>query len=141
MRFGRRQHPDRVLPVEITPMIDVVFLLIIFFMTTAQFAKITRAEIDLPRERGEQETEPDEAGVIVNITSKGTIIVADETLTLEGLEDRLAATIGNAPDQSARAVKLLLRADRDADSARLNEVITLLQGMGLSAARVATEVP
>ncbi len=44
MKFGRTPHAERTLPVDLTPMIDVVFLLIIFFMVTAQFARITRAE-------------------------------------------------------------------------------------------------
>ena len=38
MRFGKRAQSERVRSIEITPMIDVVFLLIIFFMTTARFA-------------------------------------------------------------------------------------------------------
>lgn len=122
-------------------MIDVVFLLIIFFMTTAQYAKITRAEVDLPRERGEQETEPDEAGMIINVTRDGEILVADDTLTLAELEERVRAHITGLRDQNDGDAKLLLRADRNADTARLNAVVTLLQRSGLPAARVATEVP
>ena len=49
-RGADRRH----LAVEITPMIDVVFLLIIFFMVTARFARDTRAELNLPQEKGEQ---------------------------------------------------------------------------------------
>ncbi|MCH8037092.1 MAG: biopolymer transporter ExbD, partial [Proteobacteria bacterium] len=38
-----------------TPMIDVVFQLMIFFMYTAQFAQVTRTAIDLPDEAGEEQ--------------------------------------------------------------------------------------
>ncbi len=48
MRFGAARHTERGVAVDLTPMIDVVFLLIIFFMTTAQFARLTRADVELP---------------------------------------------------------------------------------------------
>jgi biopolymer transport protein ExbD len=53
VKFGwARQRRDSI-TVDITPMIDVVFLLIIFFMTTAQYALLTRTELNLPKEKGE----------------------------------------------------------------------------------------
>ena len=72
-RGARVQH---MIALEITPMIDVVFLLIVFFMTTAQFARVTRTELDLPLEQGEQEEQPEEAGFVVNINADGSIILA-----------------------------------------------------------------
>lgn len=126
--------------IEITPMIDVVFLLIIFFMTTAQFARMTRAEVNLPREQGEQEQEPEEAGIVVNLTADGTIIVAGQTFTLDALDDFIAAEL--ARDTALTGpTKLLIRADRNADSTHLNQLITKLQSRGIDAARLATEVP
>ena len=80
MKFSSPKYRSRSVSVEITPMIDVVFLLIIFFMTTARFARLTRAEIDLPIEKGEQYEAPDEAGLIINITREGAIIVSDRTV-------------------------------------------------------------
>ncbi|MEC9372838.1 MAG: biopolymer transporter ExbD, partial [Planctomycetota bacterium] len=52
MSFAPDHRGERIPDIDITAMIDVVFLLIIFFMTTAQFVKMTRAEVDLPRETG-----------------------------------------------------------------------------------------
>ncbi|MHC5008616.1 MAG: ExbD/TolR family protein, partial [Planctomycetota bacterium] len=42
MKFGWVRQRRDTIAVDITPMIDVVFLLIIFFMTTAQYALLTR---------------------------------------------------------------------------------------------------
>ena len=86
MRFVTARERSRTLHIEITPMIDVVFLLIIFFMTTAQFARMTRAELALPIEPGEQERAPEEAGLVINLTQAGEIIVSDQTLDLAQLE-------------------------------------------------------
>ena len=50
MRFDARRRKSRLLPVDMTPMIDIVFQLLIFFLTTAQLAQFSRAEMDLPEE-------------------------------------------------------------------------------------------
>jgi biopolymer transport protein ExbD len=141
MRIGKRSHAERVLPFELTPMIDVVFLLIIFFMTTAKFARDTRADVDLPRESGEQLEQSEEAGIIVNIDAAGAIIVSQQTVTVDELASIVRAAIDRSVGRDAEQVKVTLRADRNADSTRLNEVVARLQRMGIGAARFATEVP
>jgi biopolymer transport protein ExbD len=141
VRFARAKHPDRFSKVELTPMIDVVFLLIIFFMTTAQFARLTRADVELPIEKGEQEEIPDEAGLVINITREGEIIISDVTVALDDLDAIVADELRRSTHRDARRLKLLLRADRGASAASLNDVIARLRGMGVGAARLATEVP
>ena len=141
MKFVTARERNRSLHIEITPMIDVVFLLIIFFMTTAQFARMTRAELALPLEPGEQERAPGEAGLVINLTRAGEIIVSDQTLDLAELEQLVRQEIQLHSDRPTRQLKLLIRADKNANSARLNEVVRLLQGMDIGHARLATEVP
>lgn len=140
MNFGGKTRGGRMLIVEITPMIDVVFLLIIFFMTTAQFARMTRADVELPRERGEQEERPDEAGLIINITAQGEIIVDETTVDLDALEQRVREAVEAAAGDASQ-VKLMVRADRRAESGVLNEVLNRLESVGVGLARLATEVP
>ena len=141
MKFARARHADRMLEVELTPMIDVVFLLIIFFMVAAQFARITRAELDLPQEPGEQTEAAEEAGLVINILADGTIIANEREVDLDELASIVEEEIANAPIGDARQVKLLLRADRNNDTSRLNQILIRLQSLGVGAARLATEVP
>lgn len=141
MRFARSRHPDRVLAVDFTSMVDVVFLLIIFFMTAAQFARITRAELELPQEPGEQEKQPDEAGVIINVTAEGEIIVGSETIDLEGLRATILEEIRTTYEGRPESLKLMIRADRRCDTSRLNQIVGMLREINVAATRVATEVP
>ncbi len=141
MRFVTARERKRTLDIEVTPMIDVVFLLIIFFMTTAQFARMTRAELALPLEPGEQDRAPQEAGLVINITREGEIIVTDQTFDLAGLEQLVREEIQLHSGRPPQQLKLLIRADKNADSARLNEVVRLLQSLDVGSARLATEVP
>lgn len=139
MRLVPRGPDDaRRLHLELAPMIDVVFLLIIFFMTTAQFARDTRAELDLPQERGEQEERGEEAGLIINVARDGSIMVGPESTDLAGLEGAIRAELAARPPD---AVRVTLRADRAGDAARLNEIVALLRRHGIGGAKVATEVP
>lgn len=141
MRFVEAEKRKRTINVELTSMIDVVFLLIIFFMTTSQFAKKTRAEVSLPQEQGEQDPVPEEAGLVINITEAGLIIVNDSQINLEELKNIVQQEIAKYPDRSAHQIKLLIRADKNAKSARLNQIVNLLQTLDIGAARIATQVP
>ncbi|MDP6602089.1 MAG: biopolymer transporter ExbD [Phycisphaerales bacterium] len=126
--------------VEMTPMIDIVFLLIIFFMVAAQFAQQARLDLDLPRERGEQMESKEESGLVINIGRDGSIVLETDqpAVTLDVLEQRIAQAVASGqPDWQG----LMIRADRNADASTLNEVIELLHDQGLSATRIATEVP
>ena len=140
MNFGRSKRTARTLLVELTPMIDVVFLLIIFFMAAARFAQETRAEVELPQERGEQH-EAEEAGLIVNLTSGGVLIVDGETIELEDLEQMINARVQRLPGRDPEQMKLTIRADRSANTAHLNRLIRILEEAGLGTASFATGVP
>ena len=141
MRFGKRSHGDRVLQFELTPMIDVVFLLIIFFMTTARFAQDTRAELELPIEPGEQREVTEEAGIVVNLDRDGKITINGEEVSLEEFERVVAQAVTRLVGRDPEQLKLTIRADRNADTGHLNEIVTKLRALGVGAAHVATEVP
>ena len=122
-------------------MVDVVFLLIIFFMVTARFARESRAELDLPQERGQQEELDEAAGVIINLAADGSIMINGEARDLTYLERVVREEIAAAPDGDPTKVVLTLRADRAADTADLNRIVDTLRRMGVIGARMATEVP
>ena len=141
MKFSGRRHTERMLSVEITPMIDVVFLLIVFFLATAQIARMTRAQVNLPQEAGMQSPHPDDPGLIVNIQADGVILVSEREMSFEELRRAVQQEISQQADGRAERVKLLLRADRDLPAGRLNEVVSLLQELGVGVGRFATEPP
>ena len=121
-------------------MIDVVFLLIVFFMVTSEFARDVRADLELPKLEGEQRAEPEEAGLIINIQQDGAIVlsVSDEPMDLVQLGVRLRSAFS---DEGAREAMVLVRADARASTSRLNEVVRLLHELGVGSTRMGTEVP
>ncbi|MDG2423058.1 MAG: biopolymer transporter ExbD [Phycisphaerales bacterium] len=138
MRFSPKGKRERRLVVELTSMVDIVFLLIIFFMVTSDFARDARAEVDLPLLQGERAEQSEEAGLFINIDAEGNIILStsESPVTVEQLADRLRKLV-----IQETTPKVTVRADRNASIIRFNEVIRALNESGVSSARIATEVP
>jgi biopolymer transport protein ExbD len=78
MRLSK--HKRRSLPLmNMTPMIDVVFLLLIFFMTVSQVSKLNRENVDLPRLKGAEDQRP--TILTINVTQEGRTIVSGNPLS------------------------------------------------------------
>jgi len=131
VKIGRRRYGVAIL--DMTPMIDVVFLLLIFFLTTAQMAQMASSPVSLPVEAGNAQESAGSSGLVVNIDSAGVITVLDQSLEVVDVM-RLAKEV-LARDPVAVPV---IRADRRAPAARLNEVVEALRSGGCHAVRVAT---
>ena len=140
MRFGYSHQHSRHVDVDMTAMIDVVFLLIVFFMSTAQFAKLTKAAVDLPLEQGEEERHAEDAGLVVNVTMAGAIIVDDREVSLSRLMVMVQTEIDRAGGDPA-AVELWLRADKRAPAQSVNEIALALTELNVRSWRLATEQP
>lgn len=138
MRFGRAHQRERRLNVDLTPMIDVVFQLLVFFLTTTRMAELTRADIELPHERGQEERSREETGLIVNILKDGGLVVAGRDVDLEELEAMALEAIGRAQSEGIPMPKPMVRADRGAPAGRLNAVLETLRHAGFAAVRIAT---
>ena len=138
MAFGRTKSRMVIPIVEMTPMIDIIFLLIIFFMVAAQFAQQARVDMNLPKEMGGQEKHLQENTFIINILQDGSIVV-DSTkgaISLETLEALLEEKIAKG---ELSWHPLLIRADEQGKTELLNQVLVLLNRFNFSATKIATE--
>lgn len=77
MRF-QRQHREEV-SINLTPLIDVVFLLLIFFMVSTTFTRETHLDLDLP-EAAESAPEAPLEGIDILINAEGQYSVNDKAL-------------------------------------------------------------
>jgi biopolymer transport protein ExbD len=121
-----------------TPMIDVTFLLLIFFMTVTQVSEINKERLELPKQKGSEDQEPVE--LIVNITQEGDVIVSGERITVA----RLAAIVGQQLaelDNDPSRLQIAIRADQRGTSAAVNEVVEMLDKLQIQRVRIAVQVP
>jgi biopolymer transport protein ExbD len=135
MRLAKRSHGSR-LEMNMTPMIDVTFLLLIFFMTVNQVSNINREQIPLPPLAGTQDQS--EGGVTINIDRAGQIIVSAQRVSLGELAGLLGQQLAH---QDAATLTVVIRAHRDGDCRTVNEVVRLLNKLEITRVRMAVEVP
>ena len=140
MNLRSNQQRDRILPLDLTSMVDLVFLLLIFFLTTSTFIEKTRARVELPEEVGEALQEVTISSVIINITRNGTIVVSGEYLSVDQVIAMLSADI-NAAGGDPSAVDVLIRADRAAPLEHLNRLAERLIDLDVRRWNLATVIP
>lgn len=107
MKFqgSRREEPD----VSMTPFIDVVFLLLIFFMVTTTFNRETEISINLPESSGEA-LKTEHKVVEVSIDAKGRFFVNQQEVINSSLDAIKAAMAKAAGDD--KKPQVILSADR-----------------------------
>jgi len=121
-----------------TPMIDIVFLLIIFFMTVSQVSEVNRERLQLPRQPGSEDQKP--AVLTINFTAEGEIIVGGTVHDVSSLIALVADELARLNDDPTR-LTVVLRADRDVRSAVVSEVVKALASMDIRKVRFPVEVP
>lgn len=82
---------------NITPLIDVVFLLLIFFMLSYHFVDSSGIKLTLPKATTSQSRQE---GVIISIRHDNEVYLNDENMTLDDLPGRLASAIKNASQKT-----------------------------------------
>jgi len=121
MNFKSKKNED--IDLNLTPLIDVVFLLLIFFMVTTTFDRETQLKIELPQASGEQKKVAEL--LEISIDAKNHFYVNEKEVVNSGLD-----TIKEALKQAAGDEKnppLLISADGEASH---QSVMTVLDAAG-----------
>ena len=122
MKF-RRQTQEEV-SVNLTPLIDVVFLLLIFFMVSTTFTRETRLAIDLPEASGEVQEQVQKQVEIV-IGKEGDFAVNGKSLVNSRLET-LKSALGKVSDGDSK-LPLVITADANTP---YQSVVTAMDAAG-----------
>lgn len=121
---------------DLTAMIDVILLLIVFFMLTAQFTRSEQSAVNLPVERGDPGSREEPAILIIELARNGRASL----LGSEVAPDQVASVVKQhaASPGAAPTVDVLIRADRDCPAAALNTLCASLASVGLRSVKLAT---
>ena len=79
MNFLRKKSSE--ISLEVTPLIDIVFLLLIFFILNSQFEKLTSMELNLPKVNTDQLNEINGKNLVIEITAIEEIILNGQKLS------------------------------------------------------------
>lgn len=137
MKLSRPRHAT-ISGFNMTPMIDIVFLLIIFFMTVSQISRALDHPVDLPKaSQGGQSMES--VNITINLDVDGNIIVANRQMSLEQLSAALTDELARVNQEPGR-LRILVRCDRNSEGRHFNELVKRLETMGIRQIRVSINV-
>ena len=114
--------------VNLTPMLDVVFIMLIFFIVTTSFIKESGVEIDRP-EASAATPRPD-AQVLIAVTPEGVVWVDGQPVDLHRVGQQVAGMLSGEGS-------VVIQADRESATGVLIEVMDRLQQAGVEQVAVA----
>ncbi len=123
---------------NMTPMIDVVFLLNIFFITVAQVSEVNNVRLELPRQQGSDDQKP--SVLTINVDQEGQLIIGGNYYHLSELVALVSDELLRLNDDPSR-MNVVLRADRRVPARFVNRTVNALAGLGIRKVRVPVEVP
>ena len=134
MRFPRRNRDA--LEINLTPLIDVVFLLLIFFMVSTTFTKETQLLIELP-ESSIEETSLEEQVVDISISKRGSIAV-NRRLVFDADLDSLVAAITEVSG-TKNTVPIVISADAETPHQSVVMVMDAAGRLGFTKIKISTK--
>lgn len=122
---------------QLAPMIDIVFLLLIFFIVTWQFTRSeTELSVSVPTAQEGAEPNRQRGEIVINILADGIIRIEGVTVDLPQLEEKLSAIARQFENQPVR-----IRGDGHVEYQRIVEVIDTCQKAGIWNISFATQRP
>ena len=134
----RPGHKEETVEVNLTPLIDVVFLLLIFFMVSTTFDRHATLKVALPESTTkitQQANEP----LVLSIDAKGNYYLNDRQIinqSLDTLKQALQKTIGDAA--AIKNTTLVLRADANTPHQSVVTAMDAASQLGLTKLSIAT---
>jgi biopolymer transport protein ExbD len=124
----------RKVTLNLTSLIDVLFILIIFFAVSSTFLEQPGKELKLP------EAESSEAHtaqkIIIYVDQEGNVFLNDQSIELESLADAVESLVSSQTEKS-----VILRADTEAKHGTVISIMDLLRKKGIFKIVVSTEKP
>jgi biopolymer transport protein ExbD len=121
--YSQQGRPE----IQMAPLIDIVFLTLIFFMTLSVFAQLeSEINISVPKSQTAKEVMRSPGEIIINVTAEGKFIVNQKLLDAQELESMLVKVSTLFPDQP-----VIIRADENAMHKHIVRVLDACAGANI----------
>lgn len=134
-----KMHEDEMPSINLTPMVDIVFQLIIFFMVGTKFTEMEKKiDLSVPAVAHSANLPDAPTKRIINVYRDGRIELDRQVVSLDQLQSELSAWRGRSADQS-----VIVRGDAEGPLQNVASVLTACRDAGISdmgiSVRVATK--
>ena len=130
-----RQHKPEI---QMSALIDIVFLLLLFYAVTTTFVSDERLKLKLPEAETAEDAgvSRDERPPEVKVAADGTIWIDDRIIPESQLKDRIRQLVERAPDDG-----IILKGDKDADYGVIVHVLDIARSVGAKGIQMSAERP
>ncbi len=129
----RRSRETDEAEINITPMLDIVFIMLIFFIVTTSFVKEKGLEVSRPSNSPPKEIVKKKGPIVVKIDANGNISMKGRMLERRAVEANLEREKAEKPDSP-----LIIAAHPDADTEALVVILDAAEAVGVASVSVAT---
>jgi len=129
----RKSRPIDEAEINITPMLDIVFIMLIFFIVTTSFVKEKGLEVSRPTNSPPKEIKQNKGPIVVKIDANGNISMKGRMLERKAVEANLEREAAEKPDSP-----LIIAAHPDAETDALVTILDAADAVGVGSVSVAT---
>lgn len=132
MRIGRYRKTSDEATVDLTSMLDVVFILLIFFIVTSSFVR--EAGVDITRPESSHGNLEQELDLIIAIDGENKLFMDGASLDIASLHRLLVSKIGHSS-----TTNLMIQADHNSTTGIVIKVMDIAKGLGIEHIAIATQ--
>jgi biopolymer transport protein ExbD len=132
-RFRESTDDDGEMGIDISPLIDCVFILLIFFIVTTTFVEETGVEVDKPQAASAVRLE--KSSILIALTEKGEVVYGGRTIGISGVQPLVRRMI------QQEDLPVIIQADKTSQSGLLVKIIDEAKLAGATKVSVASNVP
>ena len=116
---------------DLTPVVDVVFNLLIFFALSMNFAAASRGiDVKLPSASSAKAIKSDQ--ITVNLTKEGATYLDDKKINIDELEKKLK-------EKADKKALIIIRADSDVEHGRVVKIMDIIKSQGFNRIAIAVD--
>ncbi|MGF1771932.1 ExbD/TolR family protein [Vibrio maritimus] len=134
MRLGHRRKQNDEANIDMTSMLDIVFIMLIFFIVTSSFVR--ESGVDVNRPQASHAVSQKDAGIFVAITSSNDVYIDKRRVDVERVQATIEKLLLEQPNAS-----MVIQADKHAFNGTVVEVMDSAKGAGVTKIALATESP
>lgn len=128
----RHSHYHPMAEINVTPMVDIMLVLLIIFMVTSPML-VAGVTVDLPETSAAPVTGQDEP-LSITIDAKGNVYIQETAVKLSNLVEKLTAITGQKKD-----TRIFVRGDKTIDYGKVMEIVGAINAAGYTKVALITE--
>ncbi len=132
MKFNIPRRKRKEMGIEMGPLMDIVFILLIFFVVSSSFTRETGVDVTKPQAQSASQLEKE--NILIAITREGSIHIHERQVDMASLQDILKQILAKTPDR-----EVVVIADKGAVTGTLVQVIDACNLSGVKKVSIAAQ--